>query len=136
MLSHSSSVQHSSGTLSLQTCKTSLVTVNSRRTLKHTGHHTSTQQSFAFCHEVFHDEPCTMPNYTHLAQLATLFYAFPSLPSTSFFSSSSSSLNKNNNDQQRVKTDNNKETEVRPRYKKGTKNETIGRGTQKYINKN
>ena len=77
MLSHSSSVQHSSGTLSLQTCKTSLVTVNSRRTLKHTGQHTSTQQSFAFCHEVFHDEPCTMPNYTHLAQLATLFMRSP-----------------------------------------------------------
>ena len=92
MFSHSSSVQHSSGTLSLQTCKTSLVTVNSRRTLKHTGQHTSTQQSFAFCHEVFHDEPSTMPNYTHLAQLATLFYAFSSLPSTSFSSSSYSSF--------------------------------------------
>ena len=69
MLSHSSSVQHSSGTHSLQTCKTSLVTVNSRRTLKHTGQHTSTQQSFAFRHEIFHDEPCMRPNYTHLEQL-------------------------------------------------------------------
>ena len=53
-----------------------------RRTLKHTGQHTSTQQSFAFCREVFHDEPCTMPSYTHVAQLATLFYVFSSLPST------------------------------------------------------
>ena len=43
--------------------------------------------SFAFCHEVFHDEPCPMPNCTHLAQLATLFYVFSSLPSTSFSSS-------------------------------------------------
>ena len=60
-----------------------VLNVNSRRTLKHTGQHTSTQQSFAFCHEVFHDEPCMMPNYTHLAQLATPFYAFSSLPSTS-----------------------------------------------------
>ena len=34
------------------------------------------------------------------------------------------------------KTDNNKETEVRTRYKKWTKIETIGRGTQKHTNKN
>ena len=34
------------------------------------------------------------------------------------------------------KTDNNKETEVRTWYKKGTKIETIGIGTQKYTNKN
>ena len=44
---------------------------------KKTGQHTSTQQSFAFCHEVFHDEPCMMPNYTHLEQLATLFMRPP-----------------------------------------------------------
>ena len=83
MLSHSSSVQHSSGTLSLQTCKHHLSPKIQEEHWKHTGQHTSTQQSFAFCHEVFHDEPCMMPNYTHLAQLATLFYAFSSLPSTS-----------------------------------------------------
>ena len=93
MLSHSSSVQHSSGTLSLHTCKTSLVTVNSRRTLKHTCQHTSTEPSFAFCHEVFHDEPCPMPNYNNYTP--STFYnsflcRFSSLPSTSFSSSSSS----------------------------------------------
>ena len=94
MLSHSSSVQHSSGTLSLHTCKT--ITCH-RKFKKNIEAHWSAHKystSVAYCHEVFPDEPCPITNYTHIVQLVTLFYAFSSLPSTSFssiFCSSSSS---------------------------------------------
>ena len=47
MLSPSSFVQHSFGTLFLHNCKTSLVIINLRQALKNTGQHTNTPPSFA-----------------------------------------------------------------------------------------
>ena len=81
MLSPSSFIQHSSGTLFLH--KTSLVLINLRQALKHTGQHTNTPPSFA---TIFMISCWTMLDaklHRSSSTCNSLSYAFFSLPYSS-----------------------------------------------------